>query len=165
VISLAALRFHVVSIRNDDTKIIEMKLPLRQSGVIPFRRTGADVEVLLVTSRETGRWVIPKGGIQRGLTAAQSAEHEALEEAGVKGKIRKKPLGSYTYSKRLSPAISVPAIVEVFALQVNKCVKKWPEMSEREIEWVDVPTATDLVHEDGLKVLLRRLERMKIMTG
>ena len=141
-----------------------MKLLLRQSGVIPFRRNGADLEVMLVTSRETGRWVIPKGGIQRGLTPAHSAELEAHEEAGIKGKIRKKSLGSYTYLKRLASGASVPAIVDVFALQVAKHVKKWPEMSQRRVEWMAVSEAVELVEEDGLKKLLRRFEKIKIKT-
>jgi len=134
---------------------------LRQAGAIPFRHDPEGLRVLLITSRDTGRWVIPKGGVEKGFTAAQAAEQEAYEEAGIKGIISKIPLGIFTYSKRLRPGIAKPATVEVYALQVEKLLKKWPERSERRLEWMPISSAVELVQEPGMALLLLRLEEIE----
>jgi len=135
---------------------------LRQAGAIPFRHDPDGLRVLLITSRDTGRWVIPKGGIEKGFTAAQAAAQEAYEEAGVKGIISEMMLGIYTYSKRLSSGVARPTTVEVYALQVEKLLKKWPERSERRLKWMAVAKAVRLVQEPGMAILLRRLEEIEI---
>jgi len=123
---------------------------LRQAGAIPFRREGRALCVLLITSRYTGRWVIPKGGVDHGRAPARAAEIEAFEEAGIKGKLHPTPLGFYTYGKRLRPGIVQPTSVEVYALEFEKQHKKWPERSERRFEWMDVSAAVEAVDEQGL---------------
>jgi 8-oxo-dGTP pyrophosphatase MutT (NUDIX family) len=135
---------------------------LKQSGAIPFRFGVEGLLVLLITSRETGRWVIPKGNIPPGLTAARSAEREAFEEAGVKGVLRKPPLGTYAYGKRLRSGLVRPALVTVYALEVQKQVKKWPERGQRRIEWVTIPAATDMVDEPGMAHLFLKLAQLQL---
>ena len=134
---------------------------LRHAGAIPFRHDPEGLRVLLITSRDTGRWVIPRGLIENGLTSAQTAELEAYEEAGVKGVIKEIPLGIFTYNKRLRSGIAKPATVEVYALQVEKNLKKWPERSQRRLEWMPVSEAVKLVQEPGLAILLSRLEEIE----
>jgi 8-oxo-dGTP pyrophosphatase MutT (NUDIX family) len=134
---------------------------LKQAGAIPFKAGPDGPLVLLMTSLETGRWVIPKGGIEPGESAWRAAEREALEEAGIKGIIHKTPLGSYTYGKRLRSGAVRPTIVEVFLLEVRKQLKKWPERGQRRLEWVTIPAAADLVEEPGMVTLLLRLGQMQ----
>src|ERR1700761_881770 len=92
----------------------------RQSGIIPYRLELDGLRVLLITSRKTGRWVIPKGNIGKGHNAREAAEREAYEEAGVRGDVEKVPLGSYTYGKVLKDGTSRPMVVKVFAMHVLK---------------------------------------------
>jgi 8-oxo-dGTP pyrophosphatase MutT (NUDIX family) len=130
---------------------------VRQAGVIPFRRRPDGLRVLLITSRDTGRWVIPKGHVEEGQTAAAAAAVEAYEEAGLVGVLSDFPLGFYTYGKRQSPGVALPATVEVYSFEVAAQMKKWPERKQRRLEWMDVATAAGLVHEPGLSVLMLRL--------
>jgi 8-oxo-dGTP pyrophosphatase MutT (NUDIX family) len=84
-----------------------------QYGALPYRFTPhAALEILLVTTRQTRRWIIPKGWPIKGLRPAKSAAREAFEEAGVRGKISAKPLGLFTYEKSLDEA-GVQATCEV----------------------------------------------------
>jgi len=136
---------------------------LQQAGVIPFGIVEGELRVLLVTSRESGRWVIPKGYVEPKLTAAESAAKEAYEEAGIEGKLTSEtPLGFFTYLKRIRPGESRPASVEVYLLRVAKQCKKWPEMKQRKCGWFSVQEAAELVEEPGLSRLLLRLEEMDI---
>ncbi len=111
----------------------------------------------MITSRDTGRWVIPKGGVDHGHTPKRAAEIEAFEEAGIKGKLHPTPLGFYTYGKRLRSGNVQPTSVEVYALEFEKQLKKWPERSERRFEWMDVSAAVAAVEEQGLGLLMLRL--------
>jgi 8-oxo-dGTP pyrophosphatase MutT (NUDIX family) len=137
-----------------------MRHVIRQAAAIPFRVEPAGLRVLLITSRQTGRWVVPKGNIEKGFTAPQAAEQEAFEEAGIKGIIDRVPLGIYTYSKRMRSGRIKPASVEVFALQVIKQLKNWPEKGERRFEWMTPADAALAVHETGLAALFHRLHEM-----
>jgi 8-oxo-dGTP pyrophosphatase MutT (NUDIX family) len=130
---------------------------LRQAGTIPFRRGPDGVEVLLITSRDTGRWVIPKGNVEPGQTAAAAAVRETYEEAGILGQVTSIPLGIYTYGKRQRSGAALAATVEVYALEIATQLKKWPERKQRRLQWMDVTAAAGLVQEQGLSVLLLRL--------
>jgi len=131
---------------------------LHQAGVIAYRVREGAVEVLLLTSRDTGRWLIPKGNIGGGMTPAQAAKREAFEEGGVKGSIEGKlPLGVYTYFKRLPSGESRAAAVEVYLLKVKEQLKKWPEKGERRLAWVSAIKAISLIEEPGVVPLLDRL--------
>jgi len=131
---------------------------LHQAGVIAYRILDGEVRVLLMTSRETGRWIIPKGNIAPGSTPAEAVAREAYEEAGVRGRIASTiPLGFYTYFKKLASGGARAAAVEVYLMRVEERVKKWPEKGERKLSWLSPAAAAKLVEEPGVVSLLRRL--------
>ena len=84
---------------------------IEQVGALPYRMAGAATSILLVTSRQTGRWVVPKGNLMIGKTPHEAAAIEAEEEAGVRGRISPLPIGEYQYAKILPDGSSVPALV------------------------------------------------------
>ena len=96
-----------------------------QHAALPFVRTGDGVEVCLITSRETGRWVLPKGWPKPGLAPHELAEQEAREEAGLQGRVGTKPLGTYEYAKRLHIFFSVMCTVDVYPLRVEQQMLDW----------------------------------------
>lgn len=129
---------------------------LRQAGVIAYRVVEGRVQVLLVTSRETKRWIIPKGNIGAGLTPAEAAKKEAFEEAGVSGEIEgTAPLGTYTYQKLLPCGKERPAAVQVFLLRFVDQAKNWPERRQRQLAWMSTTDAIDIIQEPGVVPLLR----------
>ena len=131
---------------------------LHQAGVIVYRILNGKVQVLLMTSRDTGRWIIPKGNVNGRSTPSKAAEKEAYEEAGVRGTITSSiPFGIYTYFKKLELGETRPATVEVYLLRIKERLKKWPEKGERKLSWVTTKEAVDLVEEPGVVPLLRRL--------
>ena len=135
---------------------------LHQAGVLAYRILDGKVQVLLMTSRETGRWIIPKGNVNGGSSPAKTAEKEAYEEAGVKGTIASSiPLGFYTYFKRLESGQSRAATVEVYVLRVKQRLRKWPEKGERRLSWVSTKKAVRLVQEPGVVPLLLRLMELE----
>ena len=132
-----------------------------QAGVIPYRVADGKVEVLLVTSRDTGRWVIPKGHVEPGMTPQSAACQEALEEAGVSGEITTRmPLGFVPYLKRLKDGNTCGASIAVFPLLVEKQKNKWQERSERTRTWFSIEKAAELVDEPALSALLLRLDEI-----
>jgi 8-oxo-dGTP pyrophosphatase MutT (NUDIX family) len=132
---------------------------LRQVAALPFRlREDGRAEVLLVTSRDTRRWIIPKGWTMKGRKPCEAAAREAFEEAGVVGRIGKKPIGRYAYFKRREAHFDV-CEVDVFLLTVEKQAKTWRERGERRTEWFTLEEAADLVDETGMIAILRDLAR------
>jgi 8-oxo-dGTP pyrophosphatase MutT (NUDIX family) len=128
---------------------------LTQYAVLAWRRpAGGPVEILLITSRETRRWVIPKGWPIKGLKPYQAAVREAWEEAGVEGRASARKIGSFDYDKRLSGGQLQPVRVEVYPLQVLQQHDDWPEAHQRERRWVSAAEAASLVDEPGLAQLL-----------
>jgi len=131
---------------------------LHQAGVIAYRVVGGRVQVLLVTSRETARWIVPKGNIAAGSTPAQAAKREAREEAGIKGVIENSiPLGMYTYFKKRPSGEARAATVEVYLLRVEEQLKKWPERRQRKLAWLSITEAVKVIQEPGVVPLLKRL--------
>jgi uncharacterized protein len=132
---------------------------LRQIAALPYRAEGegigAPVKVLLVTSRESKRWVIPKGNMAAGATPHQAAAEEAEEEAGVCGAICPIPLGSYRYRKKRGSGASLMIDVDVFPLAVNRELDKWKEQGERERRWFTLSDAAEAVDEEDLRDLIR----------
>ena len=113
------------------------------------------LEIFLVTTRRTKRWIIPKGWPIKGLKPAASAAREAYEEAGVRGKIGKKSVGVFTYEKVLDDdGISVPCEVKVFPLLVKRQSETWPEIEQRVTRWVEPEKAVSLIKEPHLKAIL-----------
>lgn len=130
-----------------------------QAAALPFRilpgianMAGEAVDVLLVTSRDTGRWVLPKGNIETGETLAAAAAREAVEEAGASGAVASIAIGSYRYAKRDGAAGE--RSVAVFALRVHDLAADWPERKVRERQWFSRAQAAKLVEEADLAALI-----------
>jgi len=131
----------------------------QQFGALPWRRNKrGEIRVLLVTSRERGRWLFPKGWLAEGRTAAESAATEAFEEAGVIGDIEDRVLGSYHYEKILRDQSTVDCIVTMFPLRVRGTLLQWRERGERKRRWCNLAEAIDLVSDAGLSKLLREVQ-------
>lgn len=122
-----------------------------QSGVIPYRTTkSGDIEILLITSRGGKRWIIPKGIIDPGTTALESACKEAYEEAGLTGRPAATAFGKYQYQKW-----GGACTVEVFPLEVLSVLDTWPESDVRRRQWMSRKEAAKTVKEPALKKMLR----------
>ncbi|NTJ63068.1 NUDIX hydrolase [Agrobacterium rhizogenes] len=135
-----------------------------QIGALCFRTgEGGRIEILLITTRETRRWTIPKGWPIKGLKPHQVAEREAWEEAGIKGRAKKKPYGYYTYLKRLADNQTIPSIVEVHALEVKEACDRFPEIGQRTLRWLTPVEASLQVSEPELKGLLGGFETSRPM--
>ena len=129
-----------------------------QVGALPLRFSeDGKAEILLVTTRTTKRWTIPKGWPIKKLKAHEAAAREAQEEAGVLGTVRKKPVGKYLYWKRVADD-AILCRVKVFQLMVEKQLETWPERDERRQQWFKLVDAADLAGETGLGALLRSLK-------
>jgi 8-oxo-dGTP pyrophosphatase MutT (NUDIX family) len=125
-----------------------------QYAALPYRRKGkSPTEVLLVTSRETGRWIIPKGWPAKGKPPHKSAAREAREEAGVVGSVKRRPLGSFSYKKRLKSGKVVACEVQVFALKVKRQEARWLEKGERKLKWPVPSLWTSYANTTGPTVL------------
>jgi len=133
----------------------------RQYGVIPVRRSArGQVQVLLLTSRGTGRWVVPKGWPMPKRTPAGTAEREAYEEAGLKGAmLSRRPIGTYRYRKPDQAELG-EIKVALFVLAVETQKKDWPECDQRRTRWFSVAKAASLVAERDLARLLRSVPRL-----
>ena len=128
---------------------------IRQYGVLPYRldETGA-MEILLVTSRRTGRWVIPKGHPISGLTPPDSAAREAYEEAGIEGETGLVEVGAYRYTKLLRFRFTRRARVTVFPMKVTRELRTWPEQHQRRRQWFAPAAAAHAVEALGLRRLI-----------
>jgi 8-oxo-dGTP pyrophosphatase MutT (NUDIX family) len=132
-----------------------------QYGALPYKVVGNNaVEVMLVTSRETKRWIIPKGWPMKDRKPYAAAKREAFEEAGVRGQIGKRPIGTYEYGKRLKSRTTVTCKVEVFPLKVREQAAKWPERGEREGRWFSPDEAAGVVEEAELREIIRKLPQL-----
>jgi 8-oxo-dGTP pyrophosphatase MutT (NUDIX family) len=129
---------------------------IEQFGVIAWRRASADgIEVLLITSRETRRWVPPRGNAIPGLRPYESAAQEAFEEAGVRGGVQPQEIGTYRYGKRARDGRVTPALVHLYPMLVTEEAESWPERSQRERRWFAPDAAAALVDEPDLADLIR----------
>lgn len=135
--------------------------PRQQYAALCYRvkKKTNEVEVLLMTSRDTGRWVIPKGWPMNGKCSHEVAAREALEEAGVRGTIEKETLGSYTYAKVLKDGLTVSCKVQVYVLEVSELAKNFKEKGERTLEWVSCDEAVKRVREPELRDLFLLFKR------
>lgn len=126
----------------------------RQSAVVPFRQNCAGIEVLLITSRNGRKWIVPKGVVEPHLTPTESAIAEAFEEAGVRGTISEFLLGTYRYSKW-----GGTCAVNVYPLRVEEELDDWPEISFRARLWLPLAKAAERVASDSLAEIIRILGR------
>lgn len=128
-----------------------------QCGAVCWRKHRGSVEVLLITSRDTGRWVIPKGWPMDGLTLGGAAAREAWEEAGVRGALDEGEIGAFCYDKVLKPGKALHCRVNVFGLRVAELSDKFPERKMRRRKWFDHAKAARKVAEPELRGLLMAL--------
>lgn len=128
-----------------------------QFGALPFREKNGKVEILMITTRRTGRWIIPKGWPMDGETPAGAAATEAYEEAGVEGKLSHDVLGFYSYSKAYDGE-RLPCVVAVFPLKVTKKHKNFPEKGQRRRKWVSRKKAARMVWEPELRRIINSFD-------
>ena len=112
---------------------------------------------MLITSRDTGRWLIPKGWPKRGFGPAETAAREAREEGGLVGRIDDRAIGSYHYDKRLPDGSAEHCVVKVYALEVERQMKSWPERHERCTGWFALLEAAATVREPELRTIILKL--------
>jgi 8-oxo-dGTP pyrophosphatase MutT (NUDIX family) len=129
----------------------------RQSAALPVLGEGAARRVVLITSRETKRWVVPKGWIEKQEAPHRSAAREAFEEAGLDGEADADPLGAYAYGKRMPRGLVLPTEVLVFRFRVAALLPDWPERRERVRRLFTPAAAAALVQEPELAALLLKL--------
>lgn len=129
-----------------------------QVAAICYRGTGPDRDVLMITSRDTGRWIIPKGWPIDGLNESQAAAQEAWEEAGAKLESgHGKPMGSYSYEKRLDGGNSITCETLVYGFEVKDLHDTYPEQDDRTRKWVPPHEAAKMVNEPELKAILEAM--------
>lgn len=128
----------------------------QQYAALCFRdkRDASGIEVLLITSRDSGRWIIPKGWPIEGKKPFETAATEAWEEAGIRGEVKKRPVGRYTYLKVLDGQELVPCMVDVFQIRMAEKKKDFKEKGQRMLEWVSPEEAARRVSEPELRTLL-----------
>ncbi len=129
-----------------------------QVAALCWRREAGGPEILLITSRETGRWVLPKGWPETGEAGAATAVREAWEEAGVKGEVGGDCVGLYAYHKVLGPERGVPCIVAVYPIEVRAQSRAYPEAGERRRKWFSAKKAAARVAEPELREILLRFD-------
>jgi 8-oxo-dGTP pyrophosphatase MutT (NUDIX family) len=127
-----------------------------QVAALPWRQTEDGVEVMLITSRDTGRWVLPKGWPEEDEALHDAAAREASEEAGISGGIAEADAGSYFYNKVHSSGAESPCEVRVFPLEVKEVASKWREKGQRKRKWVKPREAIRMVNEPDLCQLISR---------
>ena len=134
-------------------KILSQTKAQKQIGALPYRKQGRAIEVLLITSRETKRWVIPKGWPMKGKRDWNAAAKEAFEEAGIEGHVGGKSIGTYHYVKRKNSG-NLDCEVTVYLLQVTRRMSEWPEKDQRRRKWFTAKEAATRVDEEGLKAII-----------
>lgn len=134
-----------------------------QHAALPFVETAEGALVCLITSRKTGRWVVPKGWPKPGMAPHELAALEAYEEAGLKGHISNTPLGNFDYVKRLHVFSSIVCTVDLYPLQVHEQLLDWPERESRHLDWMTPERAAKLVAEPDLSSLIAAFEPPRIV--
>lgn len=130
-----------------------------QIAALPIRwDSRQDVKILMVTSRDTGRWVMPKGWTMDGEKPWDAAAIEALEEAGATGHIGSDEIGTYRYPKVMEDGAVVPCVVRVYPLFVGKLLRTWKEQGQRKRKWFSPKAAAKRVAEPDLAALLMTLQ-------
>ena len=132
-----------------------------QFGALCYRVTDGKIQILLISSRRTKRWILPKGWPENGMTPGESAANEAMEEAGVTGKLNDRPLGVYCYEKKVDNGKNYPCVVTIYALKVKKTLVDYPEKSERHRKWFGRKDAAKRVLEPDLALLIKSFDPLQ----
>lgn len=135
----------------------QKSLTRTQFAVIAWQRQGKKLKVCLVTSRRTGRWILPKGWPKRAATPQEAVAIEAWEEAGLKGKVHPRPLGVFSYLKRRGKS-RLPVIAVLYAMEVTKAHSKWPEKKERRRDWASPKKAAARLSDRQLASMVARFD-------
>ena len=130
-----------------------------QVAALCWRMGKSGLEVLLITSLNSKRWILPKGWPEADLTGAENAAREAFEEAGVTGRIAAHPVGHYHYLKEKREGTGMPVRVDVFALAVTKQLDDWPEKGLRTLAWMPLNEAIVRVSEPGVRQVLKTFHK------
>lgn len=130
-----------------------------QYGVLPWRRTADSFEVLLITTRTTHRWIVPKGWPEQGRTPCECAVQEAFEEAGVVGNVSDEVIGVFSHRKQLKSGDTIVCRVHIYAMEVTNFCDEWPEKYERKAKWSSVDEALSLITELGLRRIIAKFFR------
>lgn len=125
-----------------------------QFAALCYRVRRGKVQILMITSRKRGRWIVPKGWPMEGLTPAASALQEAWEEAGVQGKASGTCLGVYSYAKEMGSADATPCLAMLYPVRVKSLAKRYPENHQRRRKWVSRKKAARMVAEPELSKLI-----------
>jgi len=141
----------------DELRLLFGRPPRVQFAALCYRRKKkkGGHEILLITSRDTGRWVTPKGWPMKGRSAAEVAEREAFEEAGMRGHVGTEPIGRFVYAKSMHGGLKVRCIVQVHPMEVTGTEKNFPEKRQRRSAWLTPDEAAQRVAEPGLKTIIR----------
>jgi 8-oxo-dGTP pyrophosphatase MutT (NUDIX family) len=142
-----------------------MDLPImqrKQYAALPLRFHDGEPQVMLVTSRGTQRWILPKGNPERRLSPAKLAAKEAFEEAGVAGVVYDQPVGHYRAPKHLDNGQAVALDIEVYRLDVQQQFDVWQERGQRERRWFSLPEAARVVSDAALTTLLLEIDALLI---
>jgi 8-oxo-dGTP pyrophosphatase MutT (NUDIX family) len=125
-----------------------------QVAALPWRMGAQGVEIMLITSRDTGRWVLPKGWPENDEALWNAAAREAGEEAGISGSVARRRVGIYVYLKGQDDGTSLRCEVQVFPLEIDKVADKWPEKKQRQRKWFSPQEAASSVDEPDLATLI-----------
>jgi 8-oxo-dGTP pyrophosphatase MutT (NUDIX family) len=147
-------RFWSLAIDPDGQFTLNPSAIRMQHGALCWRLDRGSVEVLLISSRDSGRWIIPKGWPIEGLSPSQTALQEAWEEAGVTGDADPLSLGQYHYLKVMGPDRTIPCLVSVFGVRVVRLRARFPERKERRRKWYPLEKAAAKVEEPALRDIL-----------
>jgi 8-oxo-dGTP pyrophosphatase MutT (NUDIX family) len=132
---------------------------MKQVAALPVRNDAqGQLRVMLMTSRETRRLIVPKGWPMKGHKDYRAAAIEAQQEAGLVGRIHKKPIGAYVYWKRRTDCFQMIR-AKVFLLEVDRQLPVWREQLQRQFAWLDIDDAADLVDDPGLSLIIRKLPK------
>ena len=125
-----------------------------QIGALCYKIMDDKTQILLITSRKSKRWIIPKGWKIDKLTNRKSVALEAWEEGGVQGKVSNRSIGTYDYRKKKDSGDFFTCRVKVYGLRVKSLKRKFPEQGQRQLKWVDTNKAIEYVFEPELKNLI-----------
>ncbi len=128
-----------------------------QYAALPWRKAKSGIEILLITTSNSRRWIVPKGWPAEGLTPSECAAQEALEEAGVSGHIAPEPLGSFRHYKVRKSGENVLCTIYVFPMEVTQQRQNWPEKNMRDFRWCSVEEALARVKDLALRRLIIKL--------
>ena len=131
---------------------------IQQSGALPYQKKDGILWVLLVKSMTSGRWIFPKGNLEPGLTASESAYLEAFEEAGVLGTISTRSIGAYKYRKKPEKGGEL-CRVKLYPLEVTKVLGSYPEQGIRQRKWLLAEEALSVLKEPKIIAILQKFIR------